>query len=107
MSNPTGRATAPDHGGPGTEEIARVVNALLPPTHHAVLFGSRATDRARERSDWDIGIVVPGPVDGAVLERIRDALDALPTLQTFDVVDLATVAPEMRERALREGTTLG
>lgn len=107
MSNPTGRAAAADYGAPGTHEVARVVNALLPPTHRAVLFGSRATERARERSDWDIGIVGPGPVDGAVLERIREALDALPTLQTFDVVDLATVAPEMRERALREGMTLG
>jgi len=82
MRNPTNRVAIPDPGGPSHEEVARVVRALLPATHHAVLFGSRATGRARERSDWDIGIVGPAPVDGAILERIREALDALPTLRT-------------------------
>lgn len=86
--------------------FAAVVRALLPATHYAVVFGSRATGRAGHRSDWDIGIVGATPLDGAVIERVREALEALPTLATFEVVDLATVPTGFRERALREGVRL-
>ena len=86
--------------------FAAVMRALLPPTHYAVLFGSRATGAAGHGSDWDIGLVGATPLDGAVIERVREALEALPTLATFEVVDLATVPTDFRERALREGVRL-
>jgi predicted nucleotidyltransferase len=87
-------------------EISRAVRGLLPTSLRAVLLGSRATGAAGPRSDWDIGITGPAPVDGAILERIREALENLPTLATFDVVDLAVVPEGFRERALEEGMTL-
>ena len=87
-------------------DISRALRPLVPATHRVVLFGSRATGCASPRSDWDVGVIGPGPVDGAVLERMREALEALPTLRTFDVVDLTTAAPELRARALHEGLTL-
>ncbi len=93
-----GRVTADD--------IARTLRPLLPRTHRALLFGSRATRHASIRSDWDIGVVGPTSVDGAVLERMREALEQLPTLRTFDVLDLLTAPPELRERALAEGVAL-
>ena len=93
-----GRVTADD--------VTRALRALVPDTHRALLFGSRATGRARDRSDWDIGIVGSTPRDGAMLERIREALDRLPTLRIFEVVDLSTAPPELRTRALREGVRL-
>ena len=93
-----GRVTADD--------ITRALRALVPDTHRALLFGSRATEHAGDRSDWDIGIVGSTPLDGAILERIREALDRLPTLRTFDVVDLSTAPPELRTRALSEGVRL-
>jgi predicted nucleotidyltransferase len=87
-------------------DIARALSALVPPSHRALLFGSRATGRATPRSDWDIGIVGPSALDGALLERMRDALDRLPTLRHFDVVDLCSVTPTLRDRALHEGVAL-
>ena len=87
-------------------EITRVVRGLLPPGYHGLLFGSRATGAAGLRSDWDIGITGPAPLDGAVIERIREALENLPTLSSFDVVDLAVVPAGFCARALREGTAL-
>ena len=89
-----------------THEISRVVRGLLPPNYYAVLFGSRAADPARSGSDWDIGLVGPGPLDGAIVERIRETLEALPSLATFDVVDLAGAPTGLRARALREGVAL-
>ena len=94
-------------GRVGPTDIERALSGLVPETHRLVLFGSRATGRATARSDWDLGVVGPRPLDGAVLERMREALEALPTLELFDVVDLSVVAPALRERALREGVALG
>ena len=95
--------------GPSTAlltDISRAVRGLLPPMHGAVLFGSRATGAAAPRSDWDIGITGLTPLDGAIVERIREALEDLPTLSTFDVVDLAVVPDGFRARASREGVPL-
>ena len=82
------------------------VRGLLPPAYRALLFGSRATSAAGPRSDWDSGITGPAPIDGAIIERLRDALERLPTLSSFDVVDLVVVPEGFRERALRVGTAL-
>jgi hypothetical protein len=42
----------------------------------------------------------------AVVERVRAALEELPTLHSFDVVDLATVPEEFRRAALRGAVEL-
>lgn len=95
-------STAPD-----LEEISAVVKRHLPGgEYHVYLFGSRATKQARPFSDWDIGILGPGLVRGAVLECIREDLEGLPTLHTFDVVDLAAVPDQFRRLALHEAVQL-
>lgn len=86
---------------PTLDDIGRVLRPLLPPGYQALLFGSRATGEARPASDWDVGILGGEPLAGAVLERVREALETLPTLHTFEVVDLASVPPAFREIALR------
>lgn len=65
-----------------------------------MLFGSRARGDARPTSDWDIGVIGPEPLRGAVLERIREALEGIRTLHTFDVVDLSSVPLAFRDQAL-------
>lgn len=85
---------------PAAEDIARAVRPLLPAGWRAVLFGSRARGHARSTSDWDIGILGPGPAPGDLLERIREALEALPTLHRFEVVDLRATPGEFRAQAL-------
>jgi predicted nucleotidyltransferase len=105
---PTTQGAAASSGASPTllADISRAVASRLPSTHRAVLFGSRASGAAGPHSDWDIGLIGPAPLDGADVERIREALDDLPTLSTFDVVDLATVPDAFRERAIREGVPL-
>lgn len=87
---------------PHMSDITAVLHRHLPSTYSAVLFGSRATGRARPGSDWDIGIVGLQPLRGAMLQAIRDDLDALRTLHSFDVVDLATVPQPFWDVALRQ-----
>jgi predicted nucleotidyltransferase len=87
-------------------KVARLLKRLLPPGYEAVLFGSRAVGNAHRGSDWDIGLLGPEPLRGAVIQTIRFALEDLPTLQTFDVVDLATTSREFREKVLKKSVKL-
>lgn len=92
------RSTLPD-----LNRVREVVRGhLQDPLYRVFLFGSRASGRARERSDWDIGILGPEDVPGYLLAKIHDDLDELPTLHRFDVVDLHCVSEEFRREALKE-----
>ena len=92
---------------PHITEIEAVLHRHLPSTQYrAVLFGSRATGSARPGSDWDIGILGPQPLRGAVLQAHRNDLNDLRTLHSFDVVDLTTVPQSFRDVALRHVVNL-
>lgn len=98
----------PDMGTePQLDEIRAVVRRHLPdPGYHAYLFGSRACGTARRMSDWDIGITGPRPLRGAVLEAIREDLESLRTLHSFEVVDLKSAAEEFESKALASAVQL-
>lgn len=49
----------------------------------AILFGSRAKGTAHEKSDFDVA--VSGVED---IELLREKIEELPTLYSFDIVDL-------------------
>ncbi len=91
---------------PSLEALGAALRPLLPPGCRAFLIGSRAEGRASPTSDWDIGILGRDPLRGADLERIRQALEDLPTLHRFDVVDLASAPERFRERALEHAIEL-
>lgn len=74
--------------------------------HRVLLFGSRATGRAKARSDFDLGVIGAAPLPLPAFYRIADQLENLPTLYTIDWVDLSRVSPEFRARALAEGRVL-
>lgn len=42
------------------EALKAKAEEIMPPNSRAVLFGSRARGEAREDSDWDIHLIVPG-----------------------------------------------
>jgi predicted nucleotidyltransferase len=58
---------------PSLEDITRAVKPLLPPGFGAFLFGSRASGRARPGSDWDVGLLGPEPLRGALARALRVA----------------------------------
>lgn len=71
-----------------------------------VLFGSRAAGTARDRSDFDIGIVGDEPLSLNTFFRIEDRLDHLDTLYKLDWVDLNRTDKNFREEALRHAEVL-
>lgn len=67
-----------------------------------VLFGSRAREDNRERSDIDLAVS-----GGNIAEFRTEIDDAVHTLLMFDVVNLdGAVQPELLESIQREGITL-
>jgi len=67
--------------------------------YQAFIFGSRATNKGNDRSDIDIGIEGHSPVSTVKLANIREDLENLPTLYTFDVVDFSTVSDNFKKNA--------
>ena len=67
---------------------------------HVYFFGSRVSGKARERSDFDVGIDSDAPVEPRLFARIRTALDELPTLYRIDLVDLTCVPAPVRAEML-------
>ncbi len=56
----------------------------------ALLFGSRAKGTATERSDIDIAVAGVKDIDG-----LREEIEELPTLYSFDVIDMDTCRNEL------------
>jgi len=82
--------------------IARVVARHLDPRAHRVwIVGSEATGTALPGSDVDVALEGPAPVDLERLARLRSDLDMLPTLRSFDLVDLRRTSEGFRREALR------
>lgn len=91
---------------PSLMDIRQTLRTVLPPGCHAVLFGSHATGTAHPTSDWDVGLIGEQEIPGDVIARVRDALEELPTLHRFDIVDLNTVPDGFRQQALRDAISL-
>ncbi|MDE6270830.1 MAG: nucleotidyltransferase domain-containing protein [Muribaculaceae bacterium] len=53
------------------DAICSMAQLILPKGSRVVLFGSRARGDAREDSDWDLQILVPGP-EKLPLSQVRD-----------------------------------
>ncbi|MDI6448170.1 nucleotidyltransferase domain-containing protein [Anaerobaca lacustris] len=69
--------------------------------YKVVLFGSRVTGKARDRSDFDVGIVGDRPVGLRTFYEIEDLLESIETLYQIDLVDLNRAAPALRREALK------
>ncbi len=92
------------HREQGLGEAQRIALAVVrqhvpDPAYRVFLFGSRATGRARARSDVDIGIEGPAPLPYETLAAIRGELEEAHTLYSIDVVDFARVPAKFREVA--------
>lgn len=82
--------------------VAEVLARHLDPREHrAWIVGSEARGDALPGSDVDIAVQGPRAVDLAHLTVIRAALEELPTLRSFDLVDLQRSSESFRREALQ------
>jgi len=81
-------------------KVANIAKRVLGERPYRVfLYGSWVSGGARPRSDIDIGIVGPEPVEPGAMQQIREACDALPSLYTVEIVDFARVTAAFRAEA--------
>lgn len=66
-----------------------------------VLFGSRVTGKAHDRSDFDVGIVGDRPIGLRTFYEIDSLLESIETLYRIDLVDLNRAAPALKREALK------
>ena len=69
--------------------------------YRVILFGSRASGAARERSDFDVGILGASPLPLKLFYEMEDRIDRLETLHWIDLVDLTRASSQFREEALK------
>ena len=74
--------------------------------HRVVLFGSRAAGVARERSDFDVGVLGDTPLPLKTFFKMEDLFDEIETLHRIDWVDFNRVSPEFRREALKKTEVL-
>lgn len=86
------------------EEASRIIfDALNGYPAEVYLFGSRAWGGARRTSDIDIGILSAGPLPVVLSSRLQELLEESTIPYAVDLVDLATVEPEFRDKVRMKG----
>lgn len=89
---------------PLMDEVVRVIcDHVQEERLRLYLFGSWAQGRALSVSDLDMALDIGRPIEPAIIHKITEALDELPTLRKVDIVDLRAVGKEFRKRVLQQG----
>ncbi len=88
------------------EQIINIAVKYLGRNIKIILFGSRAKGNYTEHSDFDIAIEKEGSIPFDVLYRIREELDELPTLKSFDIVDLTLIDNDFKSLIMETGKVL-
>lgn len=65
----------------------------------AFFFGSRIEGRNSLASDIDIGIEGPKSVSPEVMFKIKEEIEEIPTLYSFDIVDFNIVSENFKQKA--------
>lgn len=84
------------------KDLARIASLYLGQGKYRLFFfGSRVNGTSNEQSDIDVGIDGDGVVPEESLIKIRDAVEALPTLFKIDIIDFTRTKPQFKEVALK------
>jgi uncharacterized protein len=70
------------------------------------LFGSQATGKVHEESDYDIGYYMDKKVSPRVLADLKEALEEMPIPAQVDLVDFFVLSPKFVRIALQGGVTI-
>jgi type I restriction enzyme S subunit len=87
------------------QEVVKIVAKYLPDAR-VYLFGSRAKGTAKPYSDFDIAIEWKEKIPLHTMAKIREELDKLPTLKSFDLIDLKRVSGDFIETVRKTGVIL-
>jgi predicted nucleotidyltransferase len=81
--------------------IRQVTDIYLVTNYSVFLFGSQAGSAELKRADIDVGIEAEQPLSLLEESLIWNALEDLPTLYNFDLIDFKKADEKFREIALQ------
>ena len=87
------------------ERVVEIVKKHLPRCR-LYLFGSRARGKAKERSDFDFAVECEDKIPFSKMFKITEEVEELPTLKSFDFVDLKIISPDFARTVKKEGILL-
>ena len=73
------------------------------PEHEVIVFGSRATGMAREKSDLDLCIMGPSPLSLSEQGKLADAFDESPLPFKVDVIEWASLEKWFQDIVRKDG----
>jgi len=83
-------------------EIKKIIFQFLDPKKYKVfIFGSRAKEKARKYSDYDIGISGKRPLPSYLKVLIEEALEESDLPFKVDIVDFSKVSKDFKKVALK------
>ena len=82
--------------------LVQTILAHFVPERPVYVFGSRATGKAKRRSDLDLCIGGEAPLERGVIGSLVDAFDESDLPIEVDVIDLAAATGIFRKRMLGE-----
>lgn len=82
--------------------IIKIITAFYPDAK-IYLFGSYAKGTARQGSDIDIAVDTGKRLNLHEWQFLWNLLDALPTVQNIDLIDMHRIPDDMREDILTKG----
>lgn len=84
------------------KEIVEIIGRYLDLNQYKIFFfGSRVAGKGNEHSDIDIGIEGAEPIPMEIFFKIKDEIDAIPTLYKIEIVDFKRVTSDFREVAFQ------
>ena len=84
------------------DSIIKIISAFYPDAK-IYLFGSYARGTAKQGSDIDVAIDTGKRLNLHEWQFLWNLLDALPTVQKIDLVDMYRIPEDMRESIIKEG----
>ena len=84
------------------KELTEIISEYIDLSDYQLFFfGSRVRGEGSERSDIDVGIYGREAIAGAIMEKIREKIDALGILYSIDFVDFFKLSEDVRQEALK------
>jgi predicted nucleotidyltransferase len=87
------------------ESSLKVIKSFFPESR-IIIFGSRARGNYKPNSDLDVAIDIGKPIPGYLMELLREKLDELPTLVSFDLVDFHRISKEFQKQIIKTGKVI-
>lgn len=86
------------------DSVCTLIKAMLKDySPDLYLFGSRARQEEQSTSDIDIAILTQKTLPLHKLSEVRDKIEESKIIYRVDLVDLARVQPEFKQKILKEG----